>query len=347
MRHFRFLVAAFTTVACIAGIAAAAPKKSAGHPVPYTYHGCPLYAPNDWFTTNLITGGSKYVPNAVDPTSANIVANLSQAYPRGDFGANVDASLAGVNIVNSRNLKFTPLVTGLKYGFADDAQNDDRSPHRIKIPAGRFMQEGTAGCARGDCHVNVLDTDTCIEYETYNWGAPSWNGATYVAEGGGVKNLRRPYNEQLKGIPVTAASIPNMGTTDWGEEAHLRSIPHILAVLLPIAGVANGGYVLPAGYGPKCASYCRHPLPFGARLRLHASYPCPPAVTYSQANLLCRQMKTYGIIFNDATGIPSGFGVRLGLASDGSNPWHSSDYNALLKRVKIGDFDVMALGTVY
>jgi hypothetical protein len=138
-----------------------------------------------------------------------------------------------------------------------------------------------------------------------------------------------------------------MGTTDWGEEAARSSIPHILAFFLGVAGVANGGYVAPAGYGHACTSFCAHALPYGARLRLHGSYPCPSAAAYAQAHLLCVQMKTYGMIFNDVTGLRNGFGVRLGLRSDGKNPWRSSDYNALLSQVKITDFDVMTLGTIH
>lgn len=313
----------------------------------YRYHGCPLYGPKDWFTTNLRTGGSPYVSNAIDSNSAKIIANLAAAYPKGDFAANVDPQAASVNLVHARNLRSAPIITGLAYGFANDPWNDDPPPYRMKIPAGRFMQEGTRGCGTIDCHVNVLDTDTCVVYETYTSGAPSWNGATYAAEGGGVKNLRHPYNDQLAGIPVTAASIPNMGTTDWGEESARTSIPHILAFFLGDAGLANGGYVAPAGYGNRCTSFCSHALPYGARLRLRASYLCPPAAAFPQAHLLCVQMKTYGIIFNDVTGLRNGFGVRLGLSSGGTNPWRSRDYNELLRKIRITDFDVMRLGPIH
>src|SRR5581483_1080753 len=109
----------------------------------------------------------------------------------------------------------------------------------------------------------------------------------------------------------------------------------------------NGGYVAPAGYGHACTSFCSYALPYGARLRLHASYPCPRVDSFPQAHLLCVQMKTYGIIFNDVTGLRNGFGVRLGLSSDGTNPWRSSDYNELWRKIRITDFDVMRLGAIH
>jgi hypothetical protein len=330
-----------------------------------TYHGCPLYTANDWFTTNLVNGGSSYVPNTVDPNSANIISNIATHVGNINFAANSPSSEETVNIVNSTNQIANPQIQGLAYGFANDALNDDSSK-TIPISSGNFYEEGTNGsapawgCSGGDCHVNVLNTDTCIEYETYKSGTYgngthySWNGSTYYAEGGGVENLKHAYN--IEPISVSAADIPMMGTTDWGEDlAYQKSscqpncaIPHILAFFMPNAGQANGGYVAPAAWRQAaCSTYCTDPLPEGARLRLKSSYACPSPSSYPQANLLCNQMKQYGIILDDFTGLTNGGGVRLGTSSNGSDPWNSSDYNQLLGNVHITDFDVMTLGTIH
>jgi hypothetical protein len=329
-----------------------------------TYHGCPLYTANDWFTTNLVTGGSSYVPNTIDPNSANIINNIAANVGNINFNGNVNPAEETVNVDNETNVVADPQVQGLVYGWANDPYNDDPAPAHIPITSGTFFQEGTyskCNISGGDCHVNVLDTVKCVEYETYKSGTygngvtGSWNGSTYWAEGGGVENLNHPYH--IEPLAVTAADIPMMGTTDWGEDLQYQkascqpncAIPHILAFFLPQAGQANGGYVAPAGGEQHaCSSYCTHPLPEGARLRLKSSYPCPSPTSYPQANLLCNQMKQYGIILNDFTGrLPNGGGVRLATSSNGTNPWNSSDYGQLLNNVHITNFDVMTLGTIH
>lgn len=314
----------------------------------YEYHGCPVFRPGDWLTSNIQKA-------RVAPNSDQIIRNLIAAFGVVDFSRNVTPNEEGVNIVNSANLLATPVILGLEYGFSNNVYNDDPPPHRIEINRGTFMQEGTANCAQPgrDCHVNVLDTDRCIEYETYRSGGLSWNGSTYTAEGGGVENLRHPY--QIEHLTVTAAQLPMMGTADWGEDLRYQNsscrpncaIPHVLAFYLPTAGLATKGHVKPAaGEAQPCTSgpYCnKHALPYGARLRLKSSYPCPKYRIYPQANLLCNQAKQYGWIFTDTTGVTGMGGVRLGLSSDSSNPWSSSDYNEFLTRVRLQDFEVLGL----
>lgn len=319
-----------------------------------TYHGCPLYTPNDWFTTNLVTGGSSYVPNSVDSNSANIIRNVASVNGSINFNANVVPTEEGVNVDTGSNVAGNPSISGLNYGYANDPYNDDPSPHKMPVTSGSFMQEGTSTtCSRGDCHVIVLDTNTCVDYETYQFGAYSWNGSAYKAEGGGVENLNHPYHIQTN--TVTAADLPMLGTTDFGEDLGYQksscqpncAIPHVVAFVLPHSGVSVGGYVSPAAYGQACKSGCTNKLPYGARLRLHASYPCPSASTNPQANLLCNQAKQYGWILDDTVEVNNAGGIRMGVSSNGSNPWKSSDYGAFLGSVKITDFDVMSLGTIH
>ena len=359
---FRALVAVAVATAACSFVAAGSARTSAPA-THYVYHGCPVYTPDDWFTTNLVTGRSGYVSHAVDPGSADIIKNIATKLGDIDFAGNVDAAEEIVNIATATNVVATPRIQGLQYGFANNRFNDDAPPPHIPITGGTFYQEGTyknCNISGGDCHVNVLDTVKCIEYETYKSGtygngvSGSWNGSTYWAEGGGVQNLNRPY--QIGRMMVTAAGVPMMGTTDWGEDLQYQkhscrpdcAIPHILAFFLPVAGDANGGHVLPAAAHQRdCWAHCAYPLPEGARLRLKSAYACPNPSLFPQANLLCNQMKQYGIILNDFTGLgPRGGGVRLGLSSDGTNPWKPDDYNTLLRNLHIIDFEVMRLGEV-
>lgn len=361
-----------------AGCTAHASARADARPIParYAYHGCPLYAPNDWFTTDLISGGSTYVSNSVDPESTLIIENIARNVGSIDFAANSPSNLETVNVLGSGGVFARPRIQGLVWGFADDRDSDDPAPPRIPIPGGAFYQEGTDGnppgwgCKGGDCHVVVLDARKCVVYETYKGdrygnGLPySWNPAdgTYWAQAGGVENLRHPYVPEFIS---TSAGIPMMGTTDWGEDltTYDRSscratnscvIPHIVAFLLPFAGNGSGGWVAPAvAQQRKCVNACFNDegtpvaMPEGARLRLHASYPCPAAARHPQANLLCNQLKRYGMILDDYTGLPNGGGIRLGTSADGTDPWRRSDYDRLLRRLTIRDFDVMTLGAVH
>lgn len=320
----------------------------------YTYYGCPIYAAGDWFTTNLITGGSTYVSNAVDPNSAGIIRNLMNAYPTGRF-AYAETSEA-VNLVSGSPMMAR--IQGLKWGFANDPYNDDPAPHTIPISE-PFFQEGqvwnhrdgaSTNTCKGDCHVIVLNTTTCITWETYTSGSVSWDGSRYRSDAGFVHNLRHPFNDQYamdSWHGTTAADLPIFGNEDFGEDASLPFIPHSVAMVLGLEDKAVGGHVAPATGGMSCKSYCTSPLPYGARLRLHSAFVCPDAAAFPQAHLICIQMKTYGVIFDDTSAIDNYFGIRLGESADGSNPWRESDYMQLLSNLRLSDFDVMSLGTVH
>lgn len=359
-----------TAAPIVAPTAAPTTAPTSAPAVGVSYHGCPLYTANDWFTTNLVTGGSSYVSNSIDPNSANIINNVAANVGPINFAANSPTNSETANLVTSSNQVASPQVQGLVWGWANDPYNDAPSPPHIPIGPGNFYQEGTAGsapgwgCRGGDCHVVVLNTSTCVDYETYKGGTYgnsldySWNpsNGTYWAQAGGVENLNHPYNPEFIS---TAAGIPMMGTTDWGEDETTYNnaacassnscvIPHSIAFLLPHAGIATGGWVTPAvAQQQKCTSYCTNMMPMGARLRLHASYPCPSAASYPQANMVCNQLKQYGMVLNDYTGLNDGGGLRFGTSSNGANPWNSADLSQLLKYVHITDFDVMKLGTIH
>lgn len=322
-----------------------------------SYHGCRLYPANDWFTTNLINGGSSYASNAIDPNSGNYVNNFNNAFPNDSFNGPAAFTSAGVNVETGSNLKSNASIGNLSYGYANDPYNDNPSPHHQPITTGTFMQEGTRGCtsSSGDCHVVTLNTQTCVDYETFNFDGASWNGSSYTAEGGGVENLNHPY--AVESMTVTQADLPLLGTTDFGEDLSYQqsscqpncAIPHILGWIASGTDAtpkATGGYVSPAGYGKACSSNCSYPIPMGARLRLKSSYSCPSPNTNPQANLVCNQLKQYGMILTDHEGTGYANVLRFGVKSDGSNPWNSSDLGALLSNLRITNFDVMKVGTI-
>jgi hypothetical protein len=332
-----------------------------------SYHGCPLYTANDWFTTNLVAGGSSYVPNTVDPNSSSIINSLVAAYGTVVFSKNIDPPAKAANIDDESSAWFLTSIVQAPtwYGFYNDAQNDDPGPpYHMPVTNGNYWQGGSENCYPNetDCHVVVLDTVKCVDYETWIHDSStyprSWNNGTYTTTGGGVINLHAPDNPPQH-VQVSAAGLPMMGTADWGEDettynqASCRStnscvIPHILSFYLPNDSALHG-YVDPATADTSGCGGCSssNSLPYGARLRLKSSYACPVAASYPQANLLCNQAKEYGWILQDTTAVSGWGGVRLGLAADGSDPWNSSDIDQFLSNVRLTDFDVMTLGTVH
>jgi hypothetical protein len=309
---------------------------------PYVVDGCHVYAANDWLTTNLITGGSAYASNTVDPNSAAILSNFSAAYSSyNKLNVNgVTASISGHAVINkATNATSMYTIQGLSWGFANDPYNDDSTR---QLPwSGSFLN------GSGE-HTIVLNTQTCVDYEVYG---TSWNGSSISASDGYVHNLNHPFNNQYQtdGGLITKSGIPLLGTLDVGEDASAPSINHIAYMLIPgsdSSSVAAGGYVAPATAAATCVSSCTNKLPFGARLRLNSSkYTCPSASTNPQAHKICVQLETYGAIVMDHDG-PYNYGIQLSESANGTNPWNANDV-AALNGIPITDFDVMTLGTIH
>jgi len=365
MRAFLFIVAAALLAGCAAGNQMSPPTsqtQSAARTGVHkaimqqavaddsSYGGCKVYPDNDWFTTNLVTGGSSYVSNAVDPNSANIIAHLSNTFP----GLYIDEANPGAEVTVNLANSGTPTTSVNGTTLVNDPYDDD--PNNVIPVPNPFFEAGSAfGNCSGDCHAIVLNTQTCVDYETYGWGSTPWHGGVFRAGGGGVHNLNNPLNNQYaRDVGITAASLPLLGMTDFGEDASASSINHIIDISMPGSGAfpnATGNYVAPAVSWHPCATNCSNELPLGARLRLKSSYQCPSQSDYPQSYLVCNQLKTYGAIFVDWNG-SGGYGtstmlLRFGTSSDGSNPWNRNDLYGGLRGITINDFDVMTLGAIH
>jgi hypothetical protein len=318
-----------------------------------------VYTLNDWFSTNLILGGSSYAVNSVDPNSDNIINNLVAANGGSlllninGFSSAVSKHSVPVNHDVTSNLTFYP-TSG--FTMQNDQYGDDNAQ---QAPwESTFLTQG--GCSTGECHIDVLATDTCVDYETYASSPknsyPIDNQGNYEAISGFVHNLNHPFNDQYASyIPaVTVGGIPLLGTDDIGEDASLPVINHIAYMVMPGSDgspVATGGHIAPAVGGAKCSSHCSFELPVGARLRLNpAKYTCPNPVTNPQANHICVQLENYGMIFADR-GAPSGwYEVIVGPTASGGDAWNPTDLNAISTTGNAGiplqDFDVMTLGPI-
>lgn len=365
--------AAPTTTATPSPTPTQAPVSSTGST--YTFHGVQVYPSCDWFTTplNVTPSCSSYALSTVDPNSGNIINNFdASSVCGGSCKLTLNASTVSVEygkVAGNVATSSTPLytVSGCAYGCADDPYGDNPK-HQIPFTSAFLGQgncslnnscagcKGISGCytsppysecQKDDCHVVVVNSSTGIDYETYVFGSFPFNGSSYNAESLATYNLKQPYH--ASGSGATAAGLPLLGTDDMGEDASLPSINHVAYMVLPGSdgsSVAAGGHVAPASAGPGCVSSCTNKLPFGARLRLKSSYTCPSPATNPQANKICTQLKSYGMIVMDHGTSNGTFQIELGESSNGSNPWNSSDLSAITG-IPLSDFEVMTLGTVY
>jgi hypothetical protein len=306
-----------------------------------------VYAANDWYTTNLQTGGSAYASNNVDPNSGAILSNYTKAVTSAyaTLWFNGTDTTTATNALINRATNSTPTYQISTSVFVNDPYDDD--------PSQSIPQLSTYIHNDGTSHELVLDTDTCVSYDSYK---ASFKGTTVTTSSTEVHNLNHPFNEQYSsdGAVNTKGGLPLLGMLDVGEDATAASINHIAYLLVsgsdsPGSSYGVGGHVAPATAGTSCASQagsnCAYALPFGARMRLRSSFTCPNAGTNPQANKICVQLQTYGAIVADHAGLGQHTHIQLARRADGTNPWVQSDVQ-VLDNMTMNDFEVMTLGPI-
>ena len=190
----------------------------------------------------------------------------------------------------------------------------------------------------GDAHAMVVQGQTCSLYETYD---TSFSNGVLLAYSGAHWNLRRPFIPLPPGTPSAMASgLPlYAGMIRW-EEVARGSIAHALNWAAPSGSTAQFDFVRPASDTGATAftGTSRFRLPFGAHLRLRASFDTSRFGPQSTA--IAKAMKTYGVYLADSARENELYNA---VALDGSNHWDERDLDAL-DSIHITDFEVLALG---
>ncbi len=225
---------------------------------------------------------------------------------------------------------------------------DDATPAysvRQKVPYHRFpmpypWRPGFYIEPLSDAHAMVVQTQACELYETYE---TAFSAGVLSAYSGAHWNLRRPFAPLAPGTPSAMASGLSLyaGIVLW-EDVARGSIDHALNWAAPAGTVAQWSFVRPASDtdGLPFAGSGRYRLPYGARLRLRASFDTSRFGPQSAA--IARAMKIYGIYLADTARTNELYDA---LALDGSNHWNAADL-AALGSIHITDFDVLSLGTI-
>lgn len=192
-----------------------------------------------------------------------------------------------------------------------------------------------------DGHAIVVQTQTCHLYESYN---TTYSGGVLSAYSGANWDMTKAYVPLPPGNPSAMASgLPlYAGMVSWADYQS-GTITHPLNWAAIAGTVSQWGFVTPASDtdGLTFKGNSSFQLPYGARLRLRASFNTQG--WGPQASMVAQAMKTYGIILAD-TG-SSGNALYFANGPNGTNPWSNVDL-AALGSISLSDFDVLTLPSI-
>lgn len=277
------------------------------------YYGCPVFRAHGYYNSPVTS-------ERVDPNSAAYIASVREAGDTAPFSASTN--LEKVNLADDN----TPLRTV-----------KPKSPYHhfpVQYPwAAHFFIEPSS-----DRHAMVVQTQSCHLYEAYK---TTYEGGALSAYSGANWDLRKAFVPLTPGQPSAMASGLSLfaGMVRW-EDYESGGITHALNWAAIAHTVAAYDFVRPASDTDRLPFYGKsaYELPYGARLRLKASFST--AGWGPQSQMVATAMKTYGIYLADTA--PSDNALYFANAADGSNPWDSSDLSNLSK-IHIGDFEVLKL----
>ncbi|HWA76353.1 MAG TPA: hypothetical protein VG937_28635 [Polyangiaceae bacterium] len=182
----------------------------------------------------------------------------------------------------------------------DDFYSPDCDPAPMPIPA-NGATEGETGYAcenDGDCHLIVVDSAQCRLYEM--WRANRVSASSFQGGCLAVWNLSAPYSPTLRGDCCTsadAAGLPIAAHMFTADEIAAGEIPHAIRFTLPNQLMRSRIYVRPATHSTQATSGPASAPPYGARMRLKASFnesSLKPA-----ARVVAVALKRYGMILSD------------------------------------------------
>ncbi|HEU4385629.1 MAG TPA: hypothetical protein VFR85_19240 [Anaeromyxobacteraceae bacterium] len=213
----------------------------------------------------------------------------------------------------------------------------------VALPAGGAV-EGQPGyscdVSAADCHLLVVDRAAGRLVEVYQAtvdGAGSVHGLCAISW-----NLSTSYPDGMRGDQCTsadAAGFPIAPLLFSADEIAAGSIDHAIRFILPNARMRAGVFVHPASHagapsGPAGA------IPYGARLRLRASFPV--STLPAGAQVVARALQRYGMILAD------GGSVALTARDDRFTTltWSQVGFDShSLQAITPSDFEVLDFGT--
>ncbi len=233
---------------------------------------------------------------------------------------------------------YAGVPNGIPYVVVDGSQekvpvrfefSEESDPGPYPIPPDAPIEGGPTG--KGDRHVLIIDRDSRKLYEVFSAHLER-GGKSWAAGSGAVFDLNSNKLRPAGWTSADAAGLPIFPGLARYEEAASGIIKHAFRFTLVHTRRA---YVPPARHFASMRRDADLP-PMGMRVRLKASYSIdqfPP-----QARAIAQALKTYGMILADN-------GSDFYVSGSPDPRWNDDDLGTL-KRVKVEDFEVVAMGKV-
>lgn len=264
------------------------------------YDGCPVFAAGDYYNKDVSAAS----------LNANSADYINSMWGAGNTGTFVEAPEQVVNLATSS----TPMVLPKQTTY--------------HVPIYEPWASAFAIEATGDHHSLVLNTSTCKEYEAYD---TVYSGGVLSVYSNGVWDLTKPY--QMQPVISMASGLSLFaGMIKWNE-IQAGHINHALNWTAKYNTASQNGYVAPATSTDHITfNGSGIPMPYGAHLRLRASYSESGLST--QAKVVAEALKHYGMYLSDTA-------YTNKLFFEKPPAGQSYDVGSLLNNLTIKDFDVV------
>lgn len=264
----------------------------------------------------------------IDPNSAAIIAAIGSVGLHPDFGSGTwnGAPIGIPYVAVCGNQPKVPIVyRGNSY---DNNYGDESDAGPFPIPLSAPIE----GNGNGDSHVLTVDLDNKKLYELYN---SSRSADGWEASSGAVFDLTSNAGRTEGWTSADASGMAILPCLVRYEEVLSGKIDHAIRFTLSKPKVYKG-YVAPASHKVNGTGTLGSSLPMGARLRLKSSFDISSYP--SEAQVILKAMKTYGIILAD-------IGSDMFITGAPDERWNNDNINAL-KAVKATDFEVVKMGVI-
>lgn len=262
---------------------------------------------------------------AVDPNSSQIIANFNSSKLKADFGSGLwNNAPIGIpyTVVCSSQPKVAVTFRANSY---DGNYGSESDPGPYPIPSNALIE----GNGQGDSHVLVVDKDNDMLYELYN---ASYTNGQWQASSGAIFNLASDALRPDGWTSADAAGLPIFPGLVRYEEVLKGTIDHAIRFTLQSANVKPNSYISPARHGVN-SSGGQYSLPFGAKLRLKASFDI--SGYSSNLQIILTAMKKYGIILAD-------IGSNMYISGTPDKRWNNDDLQKL-GQIAASNFEVVKM----
>jgi len=255
-----------------------------------------------------------------DAYNTQILSKYSGTGLHADFGSGLyDGKIIGIPfiVVCSSQQKLVIKYRGNGY---DDNYGNESDPGPYPIPL-------SAPIEPGDGHVIAVDKDNSLLYELYNANV---NGDHWEASSGAIFDLKSNKLRQDGWTSADAAGLPIFPGLVRYDEMLKGTINHALRFTLAKSHTV-AAHISPARHEGNGTGTMQTALPFGARLRLKASYDISHFSPHLQVILTA--MKKYGLILAD-------IGSDMYLTGATDERWDNDELQKL-GTVKASSFEVI------